>query len=159
MSVDTNFYIGPAIIIPYKLIPYKETVFTCTNTECKRHGNWVGVAYKHCSDCGSKNEDIEFPSQRQFTLYELLEEYNLIDSVWVNIRYQEKDDESPTINIMNFHGLHPDIEEGYLECSIDQITKYMNLAKNHEQVKKVLDMLDKENIEYEFKFIAVTHYN
>ena len=152
-----RFYVGPAVIIPYKETKNKTTIYTCPNDCCGQHGVRVGIAFKFCGICGSKHQEVEMPYNSRFTLYEFAERNNLIDVLQLDIT--EHTENAPSINIMNQRNLGLFFDnERWIELTEELKVEFMRKAENHPDVKRFLNTLNQENIEYKFIFIAISYY-
>lgn len=79
MSASQNFYVGPYLIAETKLVPVSTTKLTCSNVECKAHGQYHGTFNpdKFCSTCGSPVKETTFEEQGlEVSRWEVLENIN-----------------------------------------------------------------------------------
>ena len=160
MSVDSNFYVGPAIIIGDKQVPVTKNVKSCNNKDCSNYlCNWVSRD-TYCSKCGSAIIDIEYDTTERLDVDSLLYDNKLDRTIREDI-FSELEGK-PIVNVMNLKSLCVPIKIGYGEFAVltDELKEsYMRNAKEHEDVKQFLALLDKMNILYTFEFITTAYYS
>ena len=160
MSVDSNFYVGPAIIIESKQVPVTKNVKSCNNKDCSNYlCNWVSRD-AYCRKCGSTIIDIEYDTTESIDVTHLIHDNKIDGTIYGDIFREQTGD--VCVAIMNNRKLHIPIQLGLGRVnSITEATKemYMTKAKEHADVITFFALLDKLNIEYKFEFIATAYYS
>ena len=161
MSVDSNFYVGPAIIIGNEQVPVTKTIKSCSNKDCTNYLSTLLRWDTYCKKCGTLITDVKYDTTEQRDIESIINENNLDGTIYGDI-FREQRVSSVGIFVMNLNSLSVPINIGACDYAvITEPTKemYMINAKEHEDVISFLALLDAESIEYRFEFIATAYYS
>lgn len=160
MSVDTNMYIGPAIIFSNEERDIVNKINTCPCNGCGNH--LKSITTKYCSDCGTETMVLGRTDRERINLAKLVDAYeNAYDiraSLQVDILREYRSDVCITIlNKRTLFSRPEDDRYTVLDTVIDGDS--MEDAKKDTNVQKFLSILDEQGIQYTFKMIAISFYS
>ena len=160
MSVDTNMYIGPAIIFNNEERDIVNKINSCPCTSCSNHIKNISTIY--CSDCGTETTAMERTDRERIKLWKLVDAYEneceIRDSLWLDILGEYRTDKC--ITILNKRTLFSRPEDDtYTVVEGLYPDTHMREAKEDVNVQKFLSILDSKDIQYEFKMIAISFYS
>lgn len=161
MSVDTNMYVGPAIIFDNEERDVVNKISSCACVDCNNH--LKNISTKYCSECGTEITAMERTDRERINLSELVDSYEneceIRDSLQLDILGEYRTDEC--ITILNYETELFSRPEDDKYVSLDTLMQSgcMETVKKDVNVQKFLSILDEQGIQYEFKMIAISFYS
>ena len=166
MGVSLHYYTGP--VFKVKVVNYEteNTINTCSNESCSKHGITFGGS-KFCPECGSPIKPKSFPTTEQSDglgnipedICDLAvcfhkgtpvkiagQEYHIYMPNYIYLNQEMIEDELSSFN--------EDSEINYTSITKEKIDSVLSCFLNHENTKKVLNeyfkWIPKENVQVEY---------
>ncbi len=155
MGIDYNVYVGPYIEIETKKQPTKQKEYeykACLNNKCKlfreaqrtkNHGYGEPPA-KFCSQCGGEIKTIKETLDEEYDVYELCEEFGILDQVSPDYSDSENGDTQlffPRIEDRKGGSLNIKYDEVWEDLS--DLDVAVEIEKVKQECSKALEVLEK----------------
>ena len=161
MGVDTNMYVGPAIIFDNEERDVINKINSCPYKSCSNHLKNISTMY--CSACGTETTAMERTDRERINLSKLVDAYEneceIRDSLQLDILGEYRTDKCITILNYKTELFSRPEDDRYAELDTLVDGTCMEDAKKDVNVQKFLAILDKKDIQYEFKMIAISFYS